>query len=163
MAAAAIDIGERAKWDAYVHRAAQGSVAVTDKRVMNNMDAETKAIHLRLEAWARWSKSSPELREYPEVSMMGKMEEYGPEAMASFMSNGVRVPASMPEAIEAVERAVSRLGEIDRRALTKYYLEWQPVEALARSMRPKMKEREFLTVLRRARFRVRCYVEAMEA
>lgn len=158
MAAVAIEVGEQAKWSAYLNQAGKAIGAVTDRRVMNNMDPETKAIHLRLEAWARWSKSSPELREYPEVSMMGKMEEYGPEAMASFMSNGVRVPASMPEAIEVIERAVTKLGEIDRKVIDAYYLRWAPVAALA--VKCRMREREFLNVLRRARFRVRCYVEA---
>jgi hypothetical protein len=160
VAAAAEVAGEAAKWDAYMHVASKIHAAVTDNRVMNNMDAGTKAIHMRLEAWARWCKISPELREYPEVSMLGRVEEYGPEAVAAFMAGGATTPSTMPAEVEIVERAVTRLGDIDRKVLTKYYLTWAPAEALARACR--MREREFLNVLRRARFRVRCYVEAVE-
>jgi hypothetical protein len=159
VAAVATEVHEGAKWAAYLNQAVKGLTAVTDRRVMNNMDVETKAVHLRLEAWARWSKTNPELREFPEVSLMKKMEEYGPEGVAAIMGRGPQASPTMPEAIEEIERAVSRLGEIDRKVLTAYYLTWQPVEALSRKL--KMREREFMNVLRRSRFRVRCYVEAM--
>lgn len=151
MAAAAIDMGEQAKWDAYL---AQKQKA-PDRRVMNSMDADTKLIHIRLEAWARWSKSNPELREYPPESWLFKWSKYGTEGASQ---SGP--PLSMPEAIEITERAINKLGEIDRTVLVRYYLSWQPLELLSRAC--KMREREFQNVLRRARFRVRCYVDAME-
>lgn len=156
MAAVAIEVSEAAKWDTYLGHAKRGLKAITDRRVMNNMDAETKAIHLRLEAWARWSKSNPELREYPEESWLHKWGKYGTDGAAQ-----AGPPVSMPEAIEMVERAVRKLGQIDHKVITAYYLGWSPVATLAAKCR--MREREFLNVLRRARFRVRCYVEAVEA
>lgn len=155
MAAVAIEVGEQAKWSAYLNQAGKAIGAVTDRRVMNNMDPETKAIHLRLEAWARWAKSNPELREYPEENWLYKWGKYGTDGASQ-----AGPPVTMPEAIEIIERAVTKLGEIDRKVIDAYYLRWAPVAALA--VKCRMREREFLNVLRRARFRVRCYVEAIE-
>lgn len=156
MAAAAIDVGEAAKWDAYINNATARLKGSIDRRVMNGMDPATKAIHLRLEAWSRWARSNPELREYPEESWLGKWAKYGTDGAAQ---SGP--PVTMPEAVEVVEGAIRRLGAIDRQVLVTYYLQWKPVEVLARKCH--MRQPEYLNVLRRARFRVRCYVEAVES
>jgi DNA-directed RNA polymerase specialized sigma24 family protein len=66
----------------------------------------------------------------------------------------------MPEAVEITEQAVNRLGDIDRKVIKAYYLEWAPIEMLARKCR--MREREFKNVLTRARFRCKVYVESLE-
>lgn len=157
MAALAVEVSEAAKWDQYLsHAAAAVKGATTDRRVMNNMDAGTKAIHLRLEAWARWSQANPELREYPEESWLHKWAKYGTDGASQ-----AGPPVSMPEAVGVIEAAIRKLGDIDRKVLTRYYLSWKPVDVLAVTCR--MRKPEFLNVLRRARFRVRCYVEALEA
>lgn len=153
MAAVAIEVGEQAKWDAYQQRVVQRT---PDRRVMNSMDPETKLVHIRLEAWGRWCKSNPELRAFPEESWLHKWAKYGTDGATQ---SGP--PVVMPEAVEITERAVNKLGEIDRKVVKAYYLGWAPLEELARKVR--MRPREFQNVLRRARFRVRCYVEAMES
>lgn len=114
-------------------------------------------IHLRLEAWGEWSKNNPELREYPEISLMGKIEDYGPDGA---VASGSHPSVSMPEPVEITERAVMRLGEIDRKVIKAYYLGWAPVELLAR--RCHMRVKEFENVLKRARWRVSGYVAGYE-
>jgi DNA-directed RNA polymerase specialized sigma24 family protein len=120
------------------------------------MDGETKLIHLRLEAWGEWSKSNPELRAFPEATLLHRVAECGPQGA----SQGSRPPVTMPEAVEVTELAINRLGEIDRKVVKAYYLDWAPVELLAR--RCHMRIKEFENVLKRARWRVGGYVSGYE-
>lgn len=138
-----------------VYEQTQAIIGGPDRRAMNKMDPETKVIHVRLEVWARWAKSNPELRAFPESTLLGKVVEFGIAGAAQGSA-----PVTMSDAVQITERAVNKLGEIDRKVIIAYYMKWQPIESLARTCR--MREREFQNVLRRARFRVRCYVEAME-
>lgn len=138
-----------------VQEQAQMAIGMPDRRAMNKMDPETKVIHVRLEVWARWAKANPELRAFPESTLLGKVVEFG---IAGAAQGGA--PVTMSDAVQITERAVNKLGEIDRKVIISYYMKWQPIESLARMCR--MRTREFQNVLRRARFRVRCYVEAME-
>lgn len=128
----------------------------SDKRVMNHMDPETKAVHLRLEAWAEWSKDA-EVRPFPSITLLGRVIEQG----ISGAGQQGRPPVSMPDPIARVDAAVGRLGDIDKRAIMIYYRRWEPIEVMARRM--KMRPRQFQNVLRRARWRLQGYLAALEA
>lgn len=124
-------------------------------RAMNHMDPDTKAVHCRLEVWGRWARDA-HLRAWPEVTLLGKVIEEGPHG--AFCAGQAVV--QMPDAIAQVDAAVARLGEVDRRVVCKYYLEWAAPEVLARLLG--MRVREFQSVLRRARWRIGGYLSAME-
>ncbi len=153
MVALACDVSEQAKWDAY-ERIPRPPVR-DDKRVMNHMDAETKLVHIRLEAWGRWNRGGMP-REWPEVSMMGRIAEYGPNGA----SQQSAPPVSMSDDMARLDAAVTRLGDIDKRAIRSYYFHDDAVETLARRM--KMRPRQFQNVLRRARWRLAAFLSALE-
>jgi hypothetical protein len=127
-----------------------------DKRVMNNMDPDTKAVHLRLEAWGAWSRNS-QPREYPAATVLARVIEQGPMGAAH---SGQRLVDLMPQEVARTERAVLRLGQIDRKVVMAYYLDWAPVEMLA--PRCRMRKREFENVLKRARWRISGFIAGME-
>lgn len=126
-----------------------------DKRAMNHMDPETKMVHVRLEAWADWVRTELP-REFPSITVLGRVIEQG----ALGAAQGTAAPINMPEAVAITEKAVLRLGQIDQKVIRAYYFNWAPVEMLAR--RVHMRRREFENVLRRARWRVSGYINALE-
>lgn len=129
-------------------------VSDRDKRTMNHMDPETKAVHVRLELWA--SHTRGELRAWPAVSMLGRLIEQGPTG-AGQQGRG---PTSMSEEDAATDAAVARLGDIDRRVIEVYYRSNISKEDAARSCR--MRLRQFQNVLRRARWRIGGFLSAIE-
>lgn len=127
-----------------------------DARCMNHMDPDTKAVHIRLEAWASWAREG-EVREYPSVSLLGRVIDQG---LAGAGQHG-RPPIVMPDPIARIDSAVARLGVIDRRVIEAYYVKpWQPPNVMAR--RHGMRIRQFQNVLRRARWRIQGYLGALE-
>lgn len=126
-------------------------VDTRDKRRVNHMDPETRTIHLKLEAWGAWAKDT-EIRAYPAVSYLGRWIEQGIDGA---VQQG-KPPISMPDEIALVDAAVSRLGNIDKRAVQLYYIKWQPIDTLAKLMR--MRPRQYQNVLRRARWRLAAYM-----
>lgn len=127
------------------------AVSERDGRVMSNMDAESREVHVRLEAWGRWAHDG--IRPFPEWTPFGKAVKHGPH-WASVSHQGRE--EIMPDAIAAVDAAVSRLCEIDKRAIKAYYTHQEPPEVGA--TRCHMKLRMFQNVLRRARWRVKIYL-----
>lgn len=122
-------------------------------RTMNHMDPETKIVHLQLEEWGRWSKGE------------NHQGQIGPTPMARAVEEGLhgagqqsKPPISMPDHIAAVDVAVARLGQIDKKIVVEYYQHWNPIEVSAR--RVGMRVREFQNVLRRARWRILGYLDA---
>ena len=111
---------------------------------MNHMDPDTKIVHIRLEAWGRWSRDA-QLRPFPSVSVIGRMMEYG--ALGAAQEG--RPPVSMPDDIAAVDAAVARLWGIGKAAVVRYYTHSEPISVSARECR--MKARQFQHVLNRAR------------
>lgn len=124
-----------------------------DRRAMNHMDGETKAVHFRLEAWATWAKDHV-IRAWPATTPMGRAVEEGIHGAGQ---QG-RPPISMPQHIEQVDKAVARLGDIDGRVIKRYYLHWEPREIMARHFGWRVKK--FDNVLKRARWRVIGYLSA---
>jgi hypothetical protein len=130
-----------------------------DRRVMNHMDPETKIVHARLEEWARWAKDMG-IAGYPKQSPTEKAALYGALGIPQEPLN--KPEPMMPDHVARVDAAICRLGEIDRKAIRLYYLSWDVAEVLARRMDRTMRWRQFLSVVRRARWRVAGYLDAVE-
>lgn len=124
-----------------------------DRRSMNHMDADTKAVHLRLEEWGQWSKGH-EVHAWPSTTPMGRMVEEGPHGAGQ----ASKPPVEMSERIAQVDAAVAKLGDIDKRVVKHYYVFWEPREVMARKM--KMNVKKFENVLKRARWRISGYLSA---
>jgi len=133
-------------------------MAERDRRAMNHMDPDTKVVHARLEEWARWAKDAG-IMGYPTQSLTEKAAKYGKLGIPQESLN--KPEPTMPEHVAAVDAAICRLGEIDRKAVRLYYLNWEPVETLARRMHVNgMRVLQFQRVLRRARWRIMGYLDA---
>jgi hypothetical protein len=120
--------------------------ATVDGRRMNNMDAETKIVHLRLEAWGRWAKEHQAA--WPASTVLARIIECG----ANGASQSGRPPTSMPEPIAQTDAAVARLHRLDQAIVVTYYARWEPIEVMAH--RHNLGMRQFQNVLRRARWRL---------
>lgn len=131
-----------------------------DRRAINHMDPDTKLVHARLEEWARWAKDTG-VAGYPTQSPTEKAAKYN--AIGIPQESLHKPEPMMPEHVARVDVAICRLGEIDRKAIKLYYLNWEAPEVLARKMDRSMRWRQFLNVMRRARWRVGAFLDAMEA
>lgn len=132
-------------------------MAVRDGRVMNHMAPELKLVHARLERWGKWAKTAG-VRAWPQVTLLGRIIEQGPVG-AAIPTSAVRT--ALPEDIAEVDAAVARLGAIDKAVIRTYYMEWAPVEVMARHRR--MKVSTFHATLRRARWRVGDFLTVLAA
>lgn len=140
--------------EAYVMNDAQRS-----PRSMNHMDPETKLVHARLEEWAKWAKDSG-IAGYPRQSLTEKAAQYGKLGIPQ--QSSYKAEPMMPDRVALVDAAISRLGDIDRKAVSLYYLNWEPVEVLARRMHVNgMRVLQFQRVLHRARWRIMGYLDAV--
>jgi hypothetical protein len=138
---------------------AEVSVYERDRRAMNHMDPDTKLVHARLEEWSRWAKDTG-IAGYPHQSITEKAAKYG---KLGIPQESLHKPEpTMPDHVARVDAAICRLGDVDRKALRLYYLSWDVAENLARRMDRSMRWRQFLNVVRRARWRVAGYLDAVE-
>lgn len=117
------------------------------RRTMNHMDADTKVIHARLEAWGRWARDTG-IRAWPERTILDRLSKEGVTGGVK----GTKPPISMPDDIAAIDGAVARLNETDKKAIQTYYIRWEAIDVSAR--RCSMRVRQFQNVLRRARWRI---------
>lgn len=113
-------------------------------------DTRDELVNLRLEGWARWSKLDA-VRAWPRRTVLGRVIDQG---WAAGEAGGAR---EMPEDVAQVDSAIAKLGAIDRKVLVTFYTEWEPVNVMARRCR--MREQQFRNVLKRAKWRVRLYLE----
>ena len=132
-------------------------VSERDRRSMNHMDPDTKAVHARLEEWAKWAKDAG-IAGYPRQSVTEKAAQYGKLGIPQ--ESNYRSEPMMPDHVALIDAAVSRLGEIDKGVIRTYYLKWESVNVMAR--RHKMRILQFQRVLRRARWRIMGYLDAVE-
>jgi hypothetical protein len=138
-------------------RAARPKIELVERspRSMNNMDAETKLIHARLEEWSKATKRYMEARGYPRES------HYHKWALLGIAPNpGHEAP--LPDREAHVDTAVTKLGAIDRSVIWRFYMEWRPVKIWER-IPGVASEHKFNVVLKRARWRVDGYLSAIEA
>lgn len=129
-----------------------------DRRTMNNMDPETKAIHIRLEEWGPWGRART-VQGYPTASPMEKAVLYG--RLGIPQDESLRGEPQMPDHVARVDASVAKCCQIDQQVLKKYYQFHAPMEAIAREMR--MRERQAQNVLRRARWRVSAFLAVLES
>ena len=123
---------------------------------MNHMDPDTKAVHIRLEAWGSWAKGS-EVRAWPSSTLLGRIIEQG----AQGAGQAGRPPTDMPDSIARIDAAVAKLPEPDKGIVLDYYVgPWMSFEVMARKHRVTV--RRLQIVLRRARWRVAGYLSAVE-
>lgn len=125
-------------------------------RSMNHMDPETKLVHARLEEWSKWAKD-PGIAGYPKQSLTEKAAQYGKLGIPQ--ESNYRAEPSMPDHVAVIDAAVCRLGDSERKVVQIYYLRWEPVSVMAR--RVSMRERQFQTVLQRARWRILGFLDAV--
>lgn len=132
---------------------------IRSPRAMNHMDPDTKEVHARLEEWARWAKDLG-IAGYPRQSVTEKAAKYG---KLGIPQESLHKPEPMmPDRVAAVDAAICRLGAIDQKAIRLYYLQWEAPEVLARKMDRSMRWRQYLNVVRRARWRIAAYLDVIE-
>lgn len=127
-----------------------------DRRSMNHMDPDTKLVHARLEEWAKWAKDTGILG-YPKQSLTEKAAQYGKLGIPQ--ESNYRAEPMMPDHVAHVDAAVSKLCQIDKGVVKTYYLKWEPVNVMAR--RHSMRVLQFQRVLRRARWRIMGFLDAV--
>lgn len=129
-----------------------------DNRAANSMDAKTLDSHKHLERHAKWAKEN--FSGWSSTTLMGRYEEQGDAIFSRTEGKVIEWPAD----IALSEKALSKLGEIDRKVLRAYYDFWEPVDVLWRRARMRSKA-QFQSVLRRARWRFGVYRDssALEA
>jgi len=114
-----------------------------DGRAANRMDPDTKVVHARLVAWAKWAREN--LHSFPPITILGRMIEYG----ALGAAQAGNPPVCIPDDIAAVDAAVSRLRPDHKETIIAYYTHWEAPEVTARRLG--MHYREMRAVLHRAR------------
>jgi hypothetical protein len=129
-----------------------------DRRSMNHMDPDTKVVHARLEEWAKWAKDMG-IAGYPRQSITEKAAQYG--RLGIPQESNFRTEPMMPDHVAAIDAAVSKLGDIDKSVVKTYYLKWESVNVMARHHH--MRVLQFQRVLRRARWRIMGYLDAISS
>jgi hypothetical protein len=135
-------------------------VSERDRRSMNHMDPDTKVVHARLEEWAKWAKDMG-IAGYPRQSITEKAAQYGKLGIPQ--ESNFRTEPMMPDHVARVDAAICRLGAVDKKAIKLYYTSWDVAENLARKMDRSMRRAQFLNVVRRARWRIASYLDAIES
>ncbi len=116
-----------------------------DPRSTNRMDPETRVIHGRLEAWARWSRDA-EARGFSAGTAISRMMEMGING-----AGAPTPPVEMPEAIAEIDEAVSALPAAEMKVIRRYYLRWEPTEVSAAALRISVRELQRLLWMARHR------------
>lgn len=122
------------------------AVLSRDGRCANRMDEESRTVHQRLEGWARWAKSHL-LSAYPSTTILARMIECGVVGAAAMAG-----PIEIPEAVAETDAAVKRLPMLEREAIYRYYLYWEPIEVTAKALN--LVVRDLQRLLQRARIRI---------
>lgn len=136
---------------------ARPTVAVVverDRRTMNNMDGETRILHIRLEQWGRETRET--LNGYPPLTLLGRLIEQG----ANGASQTGRPPVSLSESAARADSCVAKLVQTDQGALRLYYQADISIEILAQRL--SMRVRQAQNVLRRARWRFGAHLAVIE-
>lgn len=126
-----------------------------DRRCLSHMAPELRPVHVLLERWGAWVVSG-QPRQWPERTTLGRVIDEGPGA-----SHQTAPQDAMPREIEPVELAVLSLPHLDRSVVRQEYTHWQPTEVAARRLNVSVSR--YTRVLWRARWRVRGYLDAMDA
>ncbi len=87
---------------------------MAERRTAGRMDPQARVIHLRLEAWVRWSRDT-EVRDFSATTTISRMMKYGAAGAAVGSA-----PIDMPEAIAEIDGAVSVLPQPEVQAIRRY-------------------------------------------
>lgn len=118
------------------------------------MDADLQPVHARLDEWSREARGAFAVLALPRESYYHKWSLLG------IAPNPGHWPP-MSERAANVDRAVRKLGEIDRSVIWRFYLAWRPVD-IWKGLHGIKDENNFGRVLKRARYRVHGHLMAIE-
>lgn len=124
-------------------------------RCMSRMDDETRVVHARLEEWSSEAKGAFRALGLPSQSFCERW------AVLEVRTDPGH-EAQMSDRAFNVDRAVRKLGEIDRSVIWRYYMDFRPGDALWRKLHAIEGLDHFNRVLRRARWRVSGFLAALE-
>jgi hypothetical protein len=100
-----------------------------DPRAMNAMPREHRFAHACLERWAKWTKEGA-IRAWPSATILARVILLGVDGAAA---RGMVSYDASPE-VALTDYCVAKLSHKYRVVLKKYYLEWAPVEMMARDL-----------------------------
>ena len=124
-----------------------------DPRRLNRMAPELQVTHHNLVEWAKIAGSDIAGIGWPAKSLLGRLIEQGPNGL----SQGSAPVLSISEDDMATDSAVAHLGEIDRKVIWAYYVDWHKAREGKWWKLAGMNEKPANRVLNRARWRVNGY------
>jgi len=127
------------------------SAVLAERR--SHMREESKEAHAALEAWARWANSALTGLGFSPTSMIARLIELGP--LGASQSFGP-VPVEIDITCEIVDRAISRLDDIEREVIYRTYLYNDAAQVTASKCR--LTYGYYREVLAKARQRVGDYI-----
>lgn len=127
-------------------------VAVLAER-RGNMREESREAHAALEAWARWANSALSGLGFSSTNVIARLIELG--ALGASQSFGP-VPVEIDRTCEIVDRAITRLDDVEREVIYRTYLANDAAQVTAQKCG--LTYRYYLDVLKQARARVGDYI-----
>lgn len=124
--------------------AAPPSAKARDPRAINRLDPEIVPTHYRLEAWAKMARADPGVG----------WKRCSPIASFSTGRGQSGAPTYIDADDEVTDAAVAHLGDIDRRVIWAYYVDWYKARLGEWWRLTGMKEKPAKNVLNRARWRI---------
>lgn len=118
-----------------------------------HLEGKTAAVDAALEAWARWARSALSEIGWPHHTILARVIESGVTGAAQRGGH----PVERDSICEAVERAMLRLPDKEKRVLVRWYMHWEPLAVSAETMG--ITDNQFRVVLHRARRSVADYIE----
>jgi hypothetical protein len=125
-----------------------------DRRAVNRLNPELQDTHNALVNWAREKGEDRTGTEWHRKTLLGRVIEFGPDGLA----HGTSGPTAVSEDYMATDAAVAHLGEIDRRIIWAYYVDWHKARDGSWWRLARMSEKKAGHVLNRARWRVKGYI-----
>lgn len=119
----------------------------------SHLEGKSAAVDAALEAWARWARSALSGIGWPHHTLLARIIEAGVRGAAQ--RGGCAIEHDT--LCEAVERAILRLPEREKRVLVRWYMHWEPLSVSAESMG--ITDNQFRVILHRARRSVADYIE----
>lgn len=117
------------------------------------MREESREAHAALEAWARWANSALTGLGFSPTSIIARLIELGPLGASQAFGP---VPVEIDIACEVVDRAISRLDNVEREVIYRTYLYNDAAQVTAQKCR--LTYGYYREVLAKARQRVGDYI-----
>lgn len=130
------------------------SEPVRDKRATNRLSPDLLDTDAGLVAWAKEKGEDRTGTEWPKKALLGRIMECGTDGLAC----GTGGPTNVSEDFMAYDSAVGHLGEIDRKVIWAYHVDWHKAREWKWWKLVHMSEKQAGRVLNRARWRVKGYI-----